>query len=79
MVNITEKIKEYVFNLTIGVYVEEIGLIVIYLTGLRMRCAGRRVSLSFSIFLYQNPAANLTHREQEHRCAQLARIAIIIG
>ena len=78
MVNITEKIKEYVFNLTIGVYVKEMAN-VIYLTGLRMRCAERRVSLSFSIFLYQNPAANLTHREQEHRCAQLARIAIIIG
>lgn len=48
------------------------------LTGLRMRCAGRRVSISSSIFLYQNPAANLKHREQEHRCAQHARIAIII-
>lgn len=40
MVNITEKIKEYVYPGEI--YMDEI--LIEHTTGLRMRCAGRRVS-----------------------------------
>lgn len=42
----------------------------IHITGLKMRCAGRRVSATIQSPTSKNPAANYKHRKQVHRCVQ---------